>query len=176
MNAGIGTHIDAPAHCIPDTKTIEQLTLDELVTNCIMIDISTKADENYLIIPSDVEQFEKEHGTIPADSFVIFYTGWEKHWHTKEKYINKHNFPAVDISTAKLLLERNIAGLGIDTLSADTGKNGFGVHQVILGAGKYLVENIANASILPATGSQIGVFPIKIEDGTEAPIRLVGFL
>jgi kynurenine formamidase len=176
MKGGMGTHMDAPAHCIEGAKTIEALTLEELVTDCVVIDVSDHADESYLIMPADVEKFEKEHGEIKSGSFVIFYTGWDKYWDTPEKYNNNHIFPSVDTSTAELLLKRNIAGLGIDTLSADTGKNGFPVHRAILGAGKYLVENIANAKSLPPTGAKSVLLPMKIKDGTEAPVRLIGLI
>ena len=173
MNAGMGTHMDAPAHCIAGAKTIESLELSELVTDCVVIDVSHEADDNYLVMPSVIERFEKQYGEIKSNSFVIFYTGWDKYWKTKKKYRNNHVFPSVHISTAELLLKRNIVGIGIDTLSADTGKNGFPVHRTILGASKYLVENIANAKLLPPTGAKIFVLPIKIKDATEAPIRLV---
>jgi len=75
-----------------------------------------------------------------------------------------------------MLLERSIAGIGIDTLSCDRGDQGFPVHRVILGAGKYLVENIANAKELPPTGGRILVLPLKLKHGTEAPVRLVAFV
>lgn len=65
-------------------------------------------------------------------------------------------------------------GLGIDTLSPDTRDSGFPVHQLVLGAGKYIIENIANAKKLPTTGCCIIALPIKIQHGTESPIRLVG--
>jgi len=176
MESGIGTHMDAPAHVIPNGRTIDKIALDELVTNCVMIDVSAEADENYIIMPEAVEKFEKEHGEIEPNSFVIFYTGWDKHWDDSEKYINNHKFPSVHVSTAKLLLKRNIAGLGIDTLSADTGVNGFPVHRATLGADKYLVENVANAKELPPVGAKSLVLPMKIKDATEAPVRLVAFI
>jgi kynurenine formamidase len=47
------------------------------------------------------------------------------------------------------------------------------VHQAILGSGKYLVENIANARELPPIGAKILVLPLKIREGAEAPVRLV---
>ncbi|KKT00996.1 MAG: hypothetical protein UW07_C0014G0007 [Candidatus Nomurabacteria bacterium GW2011_GWF2_43_8] len=174
--AGIGTHMDAPAHVVPGGKTIDKLTLEELATDCAVIDVSEEANENYIIMPQVVEKFEKEHGKIKSNSFVIFYTGWERYWKTPEKYINNHIFPSVHENTAKMLLGREIAGLGIDTLSADTGAGGFPVHRAVLGAGKYLVENIANAKNLPPTGAKIFVLPMKIKDGTEAPIRLVALI
>jgi kynurenine formamidase len=156
--------------------TIDKLKLEDLVTDCVVIDVSFKADENYIIMPEVLEKFESENGKIKSNSFVIFYTGWDKHWGDKEKYINDHKFPSVDKSTAQILLDRNIAGLGIDTLSADTGQNGFPVHQVLLGAGKYLVENIANAKELPPIGAKSFVLPTKIKDATEAPIRLIALI
>ena len=50
------------------------------------------------------------------------------------------------------------------------------VHQTLLGAGKYLVENVANADKLPAVGSYSLALPILTVGGTEAPIRLIGLL
>ena len=75
-----------------------------------------------------------------------------------------------------MLLERGITGIGTDTLSVDTGLQEFPVHRAVLGAGKYLVENIANAKQLPATGAKILILPMKIKDGTEAPIRLIALV
>ena len=172
----VGTHIDAPAHVIPGGRTIDQLTPEELVAACVVIDVSKETDEKYLIMPSAIEKFEKEHGKIPERSLVIFYTGWSKHWETPEKYHNNHVFPGVDITTAELLLERNIVGVGIDTFSCDTGKNGFPVHRTLLGADKYLIENVANAHVLPAIGAKVVVAPMKIKNATEAPLRLIALL
>jgi kynurenine formamidase len=173
MESGIGTHIDAPAHVIPNGRTIDKLELKELITDCIVIDVSSEANEVYVIMPEVVEKFEKEYGEIKSNSFVIFYTGWDKRWSDRDKYTNNHKFPSVDISTSELLLKRNIAGLGIDTLSADTGADGFPVHRAVLGADKYLVENVANVKELPPVGAKSLALPIKISGGTEAPIRLI---
>lgn len=176
IRAGMGTHMDAPAHVIPGGKTIEALELDDLVTDCVVIRTDHETAEDYVIMPDVVEAFEKEHGMIAPNTFVIFYTGWERFWDTPEKYNNNHKAPSVHVTTAELLLKRNIAGIGIDTLSADSGANDFPVHRVVLGAGKYLVENIANAKLLPPTGAKSLVLPMKINDGTEAPVRMVAII
>jgi len=172
----LGTHMDSPAHAIVGGRTIERLTIEELVAGCVVIDVSKEAHENYIVTPSAIEKFESEQGKIPAHSFVIFHTGWDWHWETPEKYRNNFSFPSVEVSTAQVLLERNVVGLGIDTFSCDTGKSGFPVHQAILGADRYLVENIANAKSLPAVGAKIFVLPTKIEGATEAPVRLVALV
>ncbi len=174
MRGGMGTHMDAPAHCFPDTKTIEMIEIENLATDCVVIKLDQEADENYIIMPEVVARFEAEYGEIAPNTFVIFYTGWDKYWVMPAKYHNNHKFPSVHEDTAKLLIGRNIAGLGIDTLSADTGEYGFPVHRAILGAGKYLVENIVNAKMLPPVGAKTLVLPMKIKDGTEAPVRMIG--
>jgi kynurenine formamidase len=175
-NAGIGTHMDSPAHAIPDERTIDKLSMEELVTDCVVIDVSSETKEDYIAMPEVVEKFEKENRKINPGTFVIFYTGWDKYWETPEKYRNDYKFPSIHESTAQLLIERNITGIGTDTLSADTGVAGFPVHRTILGAGKYLVENIANAKELPSTGAKIFVLPMKIKGATEAPVRLVALI
>ena len=102
--AGSGTHMDAPAHVVPGGVAIEQLDLDTLFSDCVVIDVSAQADENYVIAPNVVDEFEKEHGRIQSRSFVIFYTGWDKYWEDTDKYRNGFLFPNVHVSTAEMLL------------------------------------------------------------------------
>ena len=85
-------------------------------------------------------------------------------------------FPSIMSIAAELLLERQIIGLGIDTLSPDRPDNGFPVHKLILGEDKFIVENVANASRMPPVGAYSLALPIKINEGTEAPVRLVGMI
>jgi kynurenine formamidase len=175
MRAGAGTHIDAPAHCIPGGKTVEMLKLENLIIDCVVINVDAK-NESYVAGVETIIQFEKANGKIQPNTFVIFCTGWDKYWESPEKYRNNLSFPSVSEDVAKLLIERDIAGLGIDTLSADARSEDFPVHRVILGAGKYLIENIANAEVLPSTGAKIMIMPLKIKDATESPIRLAAVL
>lgn len=141
-----------------------------------MINLSTKVHEEYVVSDDDIKEYENNYGSVPENSFVIIYTGLEKYWPTPEKYRNNLIFPSISSEAAELLLRRNIVGLGIDTLSPDREGSHFPVHQIILGAGKYIVENIANANQLPAIGSIIIGLPLKIKDGTEAPMRLAGIM
>jgi kynurenine formamidase len=173
--AGIGTHMDAPAHCFEGSTTIDKLELENLITECVVIKLSD-VDEDYKVTIGDIEKFEKEYGEIKPNTFVIFHTGWSRYWDDKEKYRNNLKFPSIDEDTAKFLIERDVAGIGIDTLSPDAVGKTFPVHRVILSAGKYIVENVANADSLPPVGAKIYVMPLKIKEGTESPIRLVALI
>jgi kynurenine formamidase len=82
----------------------------------------------------------------------------------------------VSVEAARLLLERDIVGLRIDTLSPDSPHSKFAVHQLLLSNEKYIVENVANTDKLPPTGSWCLIAPLKIAGGTEAPVRLIGLI
>ncbi len=176
MHAGIGTHMDAPSHCIPGGKFINDFDVSELCMPCVVIDVSGKAHERYSVTLEDIAAFESTYGPIAKGSCVMFKTGWETLWETPEKYHNNHVFPSVSAKVANLLLKRGVAALGIDTLSPDRPEDGFEVHQAFLGKGKILIENVANLDNLPPMGSYVMVLPIKVKDGTEAPVRLVGLI
>ena len=143
---------------------------------CVVIDISEKCHELYSLSKQDIIDFERKYGTIEKGSCVMIQTGWEKLWNNPSKYHNNHVFPSVSYQAAELLLDRDTRALGIDTLSADRPQDGFKVHRIFLGNDKILIENIANLGNMPPVGSFVMILPIKIDGGTEAPIRLVGLI
>lgn len=178
--AGIGTHIDAPSHCIPGGVCIDDIPFEKLVCPACVIDVSSKADQDYLISIQDIKAFEKVYGPIPKNSLAIGYTGWDRYWSDKNRYRNvnkdsRMHFPAFSAEAAAYLVDRDVAGIGIDTLSPDCLDTNFSVHKIILGAGKYIIENMAEVSQLPKTGATVIVLPLKISGGAEAPIRALGF-
>lgn len=176
MHAGIGTHIDSPSHCIPGAATVDQLSLDHLIAPLIVIDVHEKMTADYKISCDDITCFENTYGRIQENSFVAFYTGWSKYWKNPKQYHNNHRFPSVSESVANLLISKHVRGIGIDTLSPDVAASGFPVHKILLGAGKYMVENIANLEKMPKMGAYILTLPMKGLGLTEAPVRIVGLM
>ncbi len=183
MHAGIGTHMDAPSHFIEDGDHIADIPLKNLVIPLCVIDVSAKVRPDLFISPEDILLYEGQHGAIPKGSFVAAYTGWGKKWEDRTKFRNPDkkghmHFPGFNLDAAKLLLERDIVGLGIDTLSPD-GSHAepyFPVHVAVLGADKYIVENLDNLDKMPPKGAFIAILPIKVRSGTEAPIRAMGLI
>lgn len=178
MHAGVGTHMDAPSHRIEGGCSIAEIPLEQLIVPACVIDVSKKADADYEISVEDVEGYEQEYGKIPSKALVIGYTGWSRFWLDSDAYRNvdsngQMHFPAFSGKAAEFLLQRNIAGIAIDTLSPDCLDAKFSVHQVILGAGKYIIENIANCSAVPPRGSYVIALPLRAENATESPVRIV---
>ena len=180
MQAGIGTHIDAPYH-YKGSKKIDELPLNKFIAKAYVIDVSSIADEYFVFSLKELFDFEKKFGAIESDTIVIIHTGWCNYWSNPKKYRNeKQNghmqYPSVSPDVAKELLKRKIAALGIDTLSPDLPNSQFLVHEILLSNEIMIIENVNHANVLPPIGAYVSALPLKIVGGTESPIRLVGFL
>ena len=176
MHAGIGTHMDAPSHCIERGRCIHDMDVNTLCMPCVVIDVTVKCYERYSLTLADIHAFENQYGAIAKSACVMINTGWSRFWNHPRQYRNNHIFPSVSHEAALLLLDRGVNALGIDTLSPDRPEDGFKVHQAFLGADKFLIENVAHLHKMPAVGSYIMALPLKIKEGTEAPIRLIGLI
>jgi len=176
MHAGVGTHMDAPSHIVSLGLSIAQIPVERLVVSICLIDLSSKAGENYEISVQDLEENERQYGLITPNSLLVAFTGWSRFWMDPNAYRNSMRFPAFSAEAAEFLLTRNIAGIAIDTLSPDCKDPNFTVHKLILGAGKYIIENIADCSALPARGSYAIALPLRLENGTESAMRIIALI
>jgi kynurenine formamidase len=176
MMAGTGTHMDAPSHPRQGGATIADIPLKELVLPCVVIDVSDRAHEQYSLSTKDIAEFEEKNGTIPSGSLVIVHTGWDRLWNEPAKYRNSLVFPSISKEAGRVLLKRGIQAIGIDTLSPDRPEDGFPVHKMFSKADKYIIENIAHAHLLPPVGCTCMCLPLKIENATECPVRLVALI
>jgi len=184
MGENTGTHVDAPAHFIKGERSIDMIPPEDLIVPVCHIRISTRVKNNpdYQLSRNDIIEWEQQYGRIRSGCLVVLNTGWYKKFSSPEQYINLDNdkimhFPGYSGQAAELLVVRDVAGIGIDTLSIDPGNaKEFRAHMVMLGAGKYQIENMANLDSLPATGAiaVIGVLPIQ--GGSQAQARILGLI
>jgi kynurenine formamidase len=182
-----GTHLDAPIHFAEQKLTVDELPLTSLTGNAVVIDVSKNAlaNRDYLISITDIENWEKENGTIPSNTIVLFKTGYGKFYPNREKYfgspktgaeaIPELHFPGIDPVTAQWLLDkRAVKAVGLDTPSLDYGQSkDFKTHQVLLGANRPGFENVANLDQLPAKGIYVVALPMKIGKGSGGPLRII---
>jgi kynurenine formamidase len=67
--------------------------------------------------------------------------------------------------------------LGVDTPSIDHGPSrDFIVHRIAAGAGVPGMENLAGLEELPETGAWVVALPMKIANGSGAPLRIVALV
>lgn len=174
MATGLGTHIDAPAHCIPGGKTVDQIDPLNFVAPLIVIDVSHNATSGYRVTADDILRFEQRYGIISPHSLICLYTGWSQFWTEPKKY---QFFPGLSAEAATLLIERQPYGVGIDTHSVDVLEGDhFPAHEIILGSGCYIVENMNNLEKVPAVGATALVAPLMMAGAVEAPTQVIALL
>ena len=185
-----GTHLDAPVHFAKGMKSVEALTLDQLIGRAVTIDVSTKALRNrdYLVSIKDFLDWEKDHGSLPEQSIVLIHTGYGKFWPDRENYLGTSrtgpeavaslHFPGLDPEAALWLTkERSIKAIGLDTPSIDYGQSGsFESHRILFAHDIPAFENLANLDKLPTLGAWIVALPMSISGGSGAPLRAVAWI
>lgn len=184
MGENTGTHVDAPSHFIKGKNSIADIPVSDWVAPVVVIDVSAQVAKNpsYEITPSDITKWESKHGKIPAGSVFLAHTGWSEKFTDNKAYVNFDSnkvmqFPGYAPATAKILIDRKIKGVGIDTLSLDHGPSKtFAFHTAILKNNIYQIENLNNISKLPATGADIVIGVLPVRDGSQAQARILGFV
>jgi kynurenine formamidase len=180
-----GTHIDAPNHFEADRPSVDRIAVGDLFAEGVLIDVSEQAASNadYSLSLADVEAWEQKHGRIPERAVVLLKTGWGRHFENPVRYRNQDatgrmHFPGFSAEAVRFLIERrNIRGIGLDTLSLDPGQSrDFAVHHLLGRAGRYGLENLAGLDELPASNFYLVVAPIKIENGSGGPTRVLAIL
>ena len=179
------THMDAPAHMGPGMWTIDEVPAERLVCPLIVLDVRDKVHNNddYLICAADIAAWEAVHGTIPHGAVVIARTGWDERWPDSRAYRNADaggtlHFPAYALEAAEFLVEsRKAFGIGIDTLSVDSGASqDYAVHRFCAMRNVYHLENVANLENAPPVGALAVVAPAKIDGGSGAPVRVFALI
>lgn len=183
----IGTHLDAPVHWITgrDGDDVSQIPVRRLIGQAAVLDLTAQvaADPDYLLTVADVEDWESRHGRLTAGTWLLLRTGWEARGGSEAEFLNADDTgshtPGVAVECARwLATERDITGLGVETVGVDAGLAGgfdpaFPVHHYFLGNDKYGLTSLRNLGRLPATGAMLVVSPLPIVGGTGSPSRVL---
>ena len=125
----LGREIDAPNHFFDDALSLERLPVASLVVLLVVIDVSGRAASNAdtSVTLADIEAWEQRHGRIPNQAAVFMKSGWEARIQDAKAFVNADasgamHFPGFSAEAAAFLARsRDVAGIGVDTLSLDPG-------------------------------------------------------
>ncbi len=174
-----GTHLDAPAHFHEGGVTIEGIPADDLVCEAAMIDVRAACamDADYTLSVADVLEHERAHGPLAKRCAVLVCTGWSAYRREDARYVSAMRFPGVSPEAARLLIERDVAGIGIDTLSIDAGVAADSpTHRITLPAGLWQLEGLVNLELLPPRGALLVIGAPPLAGGSGVPARPLALL
>jgi kynurenine formamidase len=183
-----GTHLDAPIHFAEGKHASDEIPLSRLVGPAAIVDVSARANPDYLVTVEDLTSWEAEHGQLSPGTILLVRTGWDARYADRTAYLGtartgpdavaELHFPGLSPEAAQWLVDnRSIAAFGLDTPSVDYGQSkDFRAHIILYSANIPGFENVANLGALPATGSYVVALPMKIEKGSGGPLRIVAFV
>lgn len=185
-----GTHFDAPVHWVsgkelPENRT-DTIPVQRFVGPGCVIDVSTEVaeDHDFLLTTEHIGAWEAQHGEIPAGSWVLMRTDWSKRIDPAD-FLNVQedgpHSPGFRKDATELLIERDVLGVGVETVGTDAGQAGtfdppFPNHTLMHGAGKFGLASLTGLDELPPTGSVVIAAPLKIVDGSGSPLRVLALV
>ena len=186
-----GTHFDAPVHWISGkdlpANTLDTIAPGRFVAPACVLDFSAEcaADEDFLLTPEHIRQWEETHGRIEAGHWVLLRSGWSKRT-DPAAFLNvgddgSHS-PGPSPAAVKFLVEeRDAAGFGTECVGTDAGQAHmfdppFPCHTGMHGANKFGLASLCNLDQLPPTGAILVTAPLKIVGGTGSPCRVLALI
>lgn len=167
----LGCHLDAPRHYYKDGESIGDISVDRLVSRCVVID--AQKGMHGLITIDDVQKSGFE---IRKGDFVFFYTGWDKFFEENAPMFFEGASLSEDL--ARWLAETGVGMVGIDTCTVDlahsqrTAAFDFAVHRTLLENGVLIAECLKLREVV---GKELlaYVLPMYLAESDGAPIRVV---
>lgn len=162
LSAHTGTHMDAPRHFVADGKTMEQMPLEAVIGRCRVFEMECEGQ----ITVDDLKKIK----LMPGQRVLFKTRNSTRSWGMKE--FDK-DFISIRQDAAQYLVEQKVMTVGVDYLSiGGYEKDGVETHQIMLGAGMWVIEGLNLADIKPGYYEMI-CLPLKIEGADGAPCRVV---
>jgi len=186
-----GTHFDAPIHWISGrnlaNNSVDTVPVAHFVAPVVVIDCHEQVaqDPDYLLTVEDILAFEAEHGRVPAGAWLFMRTDWSKR-RDPAAYQNYdetgQHTPGPSAEAVRFMVEeRDVLGFGSEAIGTDAGQ-GFHLrppypcHYLMHGTGRYGLQCLCNLDLLPPTGAVILSAPLKIQNGSGSPLRVLALV
>ena len=159
-----GTHVDAPSHFVDGAATLDGLDLSRFHGRARMVSVPEP--------PAGATIDDLDLDGVDGRTIVVIATGWSRHFGTPRYLSHPHLAPAV----AHRLLELGVTAVGVDLMSPDpTGgcSTSLPFHQVFLGAGGVIYENLTNLAAIPSADFTFFGLPLRLGACDGSPVRAV---
>lgn len=162
MYSHTGTHIDAPAHMLPDGATLDSYAPEKLAGAAVVVDCR---GEKAITLPL-LQRYD-----LSGVDFVLFCTGWDRKWGTPAYY---EDFPCLTAEAAAYLAALPLKGVGEDSISLDPcDSTEFPNHITLMKAGFINTENLTGLDALLGRRFTFVTLPLKFENADGCSCRAI---
>ena len=163
----VGTHIDAPRHMLDGTRTLDELSLDRLIGEAVVLDL-TERENPARISLADLERYDQ---SIHPGDILLLITGVHKVYGTPAY---NQDYPALTAAAANWLVKKEIAAYATDATSIEVpGSSGNPIHKILLGGDIPIIENLSNPGQISQPRLRFICLPLKLQGVDGGPCRVV---
>lgn len=157
-NLHTGTHVDAPKHMIENGRPLGETALEHFIGPCEVFDLSHVDEAIYL---KDIKDL-----AIDPERIVIFKTknSFEDHFNFKFVYLEE--------DAAQYLVDLGVKTVGLDAMSIERDKPKHEVHDILLGNGVAIIEDVRLAKV-DAGKYFLSALPLNIPEAEASLVRAV---
>lgn len=166
----VGTHLDGSLHFLAGQPGLHEVPVNQFAGPALVINASAcgaNADAPVMMEADLLDGYD-----LSTIDFVLFHTGWTRHWGAKNYY---RHWPWLSEDLARLLASANLKGVGLDTPSLDQ-MSGSIAHDVCAAAGMVNIENLTGLESLADTVVQFMTLPLKLYQTEASPVRAVAWV
>jgi kynurenine formamidase len=168
MSLHTGTHVDAPSHIVADGDTIDEIPCDRFDRPGVRLDLRSRMRPETPLTLADLAAAGFEPGRV-GGAIVTLNTGWTDDHLDRPALYGRNPYLAPEAAQALAAAGPSAIALDFAVDRARPWPN----HQVLLGAGIPLIENLVGLDRLPRSGFTVAAFPLLVVGGNGAPARVV---
>jgi arylformamidase len=156
-----GTHVDAPAHFVPEGATVDALPPEILIGKARVVEILAR---------ERIDRADLEAQDLRDDLRVLLKTRMSGQMQ-KPEFQEDHLY--LTGAAAAYLAQAGLKLVGFDYLSIDRyGASEFPAHHALLGADVVIVEGLDLSEVEPGEYDMI-CLPLRVAGGDGAPARVI---
>ena len=175
LNTHHGTHVDAPCHFVSGGRqTLSDFRDEKLVGRGVVLDVPAEPGEGVTAEQCQAA-LQASGGRLPEQPIILLHTGFQDRYALDpETHGTRHPFVTSD--AAEWLVAQGAKIVGIDATSFE--RHGSEIpdttpaHNILLGAGVLLIEEMAGLGRVTWPNPLIVVAPIPLRDADGAPCRV----
>ncbi|MCF8564017.1 cyclase family protein [Alicyclobacillus tolerans] len=157
LDVHTGTHVDAPLHMIPQGKPIDTISLEQLVTECRVLDLTQ--------VTGGIAAQHLEAHDIGSGEFLLF--------KTRNSSVDGFDpeFVYLSESGAEFLVRQQVRGVGIDALGIERAQPEHPTHKLLFQANAVIIEGLRLLHVPPGRYRLIAA-PLPLKGLDAAPARV----
>ena len=162
MGTHTGTHLDAPAHIIPNGKTLDDFPLSSFSGKTVKVNLNS------------ISELDKIDEKVDG---IIFESSWYKRFNEPAIYFGSDR-PSIPKALVKKVIAMSIKYFGCDLPSVDgSGSIDKPIHNALLGENIIVYESLTNLNQLPLlTPFEFYGFPLPFIGLDGSPVRAIAMI